>query len=67
MQFCGNHEREAGSRFFARILLDPLDSSEVPAELAASKRKIGMGAVVCLASDARPINRRAWVFPIWSV
>lgn len=47
--------------------LDPLDSPEVPAELASSKREIGMGAVVCLASDARPINRRAWAFPIWSV
>lgn len=47
--------------------LDPLDSSEVPTELASSKREIGMGAVVCLSSDTRPINRRAWAFPLWSV
>lgn len=47
--------------------LDPLDADEVPSELVQSKREIGTGAVVCLASDARPINRRAWAFPVWSI
>lgn len=45
----------------------PVDSDPVPAELAALKREIGMGAVVCMSSDAYPISENAWAFPVWAV
>lgn len=39
--------------------LDPVASDDLSAELRAFRRDIGSGAVVCLASDTHPINRRA--------
>ena len=47
--------------------LDPLASPDVPAELASLKREIGMGAVVCMASETLPLSQRAWAFPLWAV
>ena len=47
--------------------LDPVASPDVPVEFAALKREIGMGAVVCMASDTFPISQRAWAFPLWAV
>jgi len=47
--------------------LDPVASSEIPPELLALKREIGTGSIVCMASDAYPVNERAWSVPIWSI
>ena len=47
-------------------VLDALDS-EVPPELASSRREIGTGSVVCMASDTFPIDGRTWAFPVWGI
>lgn len=47
--------------------VDGVASDEVPDELRALKREIGLGSVLCLAQDTFPINQRAWAFPIWAV
>jgi predicted AAA+ superfamily ATPase len=47
--------------------LDPVGADEVPADLRALKREIGIGCVVCMAEDAYPINSRAWTMPIWAL
>ena len=47
--------------------LDPVASDEIPPELLAFKREIGTGSIVCMASDAYPVNERAWAVPVWSI
>lgn len=47
--------------------IDPVAADETPRELAAFKREIGMGCILCMADDAFPVNSRAWAFPIWAV
>ena len=47
--------------------IGPVASDDLPTELRAFHREIGMGAVVCLASDTYPVNRRAWGFPTWAI
>ena len=47
--------------------LDPVASDEIPSELRILKREIGIGSVVCMASDTFPINERAWAFPVWGI
>ena len=47
--------------------IDPVAADDVPEGLAALKREIGMGAVVCMASDTYPISQRAWAFPVWAI
>ena len=47
--------------------IDPVASDDVPADLSSLKREIGLGAVVCMASDAYPLSRRAWCFPVWAI
>ena len=47
--------------------IDPVASDDVPADLSSLKREIGLGAVVCMASDAYPLGRRAWCFPVWAI
>ncbi len=46
--------------------LDPLKGN-VPEELAAFKREVGMGSILCMAQDAYPLSERSWAFPIWAV
>jgi uncharacterized protein len=48
-------------------VIDPVASGEVPEELLAFKREIGMGCILCLAGDTFPVNSRAWAFPVWAV
>lgn len=48
-------------------VLDSLDSDEVPTELQALKREIGIGSVLCMVQDTFPLSPRAWAFPIWAV
>lgn len=47
--------------------LDPVDAAYVSSELVSFKREIGLGCILCLASDTYPISERAWSFPIWAV
>ena len=47
--------------------LDGVDDEEVPPELAAFKRKVGTGAIICMADDAFPVSPRAWSMPLWAI
>lgn len=47
--------------------LDPVANEDVPADFVALKREIGIGSVVCMASDAFPVSARSWAFPVWAV
>ncbi|MBQ6586206.1 MAG: ATP-binding protein [Coriobacteriales bacterium] len=47
--------------------LGPLAADDVPAELVAFKREIGMGAVVCMSESAYPLSENAWAFPAWAI
>lgn len=42
-------------------------SVEVLEELAAFKREIGTGCILCMTEDTFPVNERAWAFPVWAV
>lgn len=47
--------------------LKPVESPEAPTELAAFKREIGCGSVVCLATDTFPLSDTTWAFPVWAI
>lgn len=47
--------------------LDGLADEGVPRELAALKREVGMGAIICMADDAYPVSSRAWAMPLWAI
>ena len=47
--------------------LDPVAADDVPEDLAALKREIGLGSVLCMASETFPISRRAWAFTVWAI
>lgn len=47
--------------------LDAVAADDVPPELAAFKREIRCGCVLCLAGDTFPVSSRAWAFPVWAV
>lgn len=47
--------------------LDAVAADDVPSDLAAFKREIGCGCVLCLAGDTFPVSSRAWAFPVWAV
>lgn len=47
--------------------IDPVSSDDVPVELQAFKREVGMGCILCLADDAFPVASHAWAFPVWAV
>ena len=47
--------------------IDPVTANDAPTELAALKREIGTGSVVCMASDTFPITKNAWSFPVWGI
>lgn len=47
-------------------VLEPVEK-DVPPELAAFRREIGTGSVVCMASDTFPVDRGAWAFPVWGI
>lgn len=57
------------SRKDARNLhaLDPVAENNVSEDLAAFKRKIGLGCILCMTEDTFPVSERAWAFPIWAV
>ena len=47
--------------------LDPVSGDDIPAELETLKREIGLGCVICMATDTYPINTRAWAYPVWAI
>lgn len=47
--------------------VDAVASDDVPDELRAFKREIGLGSVLCLTQDTFPISQNAWAFPVWAV
>lgn len=55
----------ADTRNFGAI--DPVSNDDVPDELAAFKREVGVGTVVCMSSDTFPISERAWALPVWAI
>ncbi len=46
--------------------LNPL-KDDIPEELVAFKREVGMGSILCMTQDAYPLSERSWAFPIWAV
>ena len=48
-------------------VLDPVAASDVPSDLAAFRREVGMGSILCMTTDTYPVSERAWAFPIWAV
>lgn len=59
----GNPSRADARNFSA---LNPV-AGEVPSESSSFKREIGMGSVVCMASDAFPVQQGVWAFPVWGI
>ena len=47
--------------------LEPVEKDDVPDELAALKRNIGCGTIVCMTSDTFPLSENTWAFPIWGI
>ncbi len=47
--------------------LDAVDAVDIPEDLAAFRREIGIGCIVCMSSDTFPVNDRAWAFPVWAI
>jgi predicted AAA+ superfamily ATPase len=48
-------------------VLDPLSAPECPGEPGQGKIDIGTGAVVCMAADLLPIDRKNWHVPVWMI
>lgn len=48
-------------------VLSPLEEPEKFGELAQLKMTIGTGAVVCMANDLLPINKKNWYIPSWLI
>ncbi len=46
--------------------LDPV-AGDAPDELAAFKREIGMGSILCMTQDTYPLSDRSWAYPVWAV
>ncbi len=48
-------------------VLDPLSDPGRFGELAQLKINIGTGAVVCMANDLLPIDKKNWYVPVWLI
>lgn len=47
--------------------LDPVTTRDLPPELEAFRRDIGLGTVVCMNPETLPITKEAWSFPVWAI
>lgn len=47
--------------------LDPVSARDLPPELEAFRRDVGLGTVVCMNPEALPITKDAWSFPVWAI
>jgi predicted AAA+ superfamily ATPase len=59
------HPNSSDTKSFS--VLDPVASTDLPAELMVFKREIGTGSVICMADDTYPINKSAWALPVWAL
>lgn len=49
-------------------VLNPVEKAEKSDDIYAGlKMEIGMGSVVCLANDLRPIDKKNWIVPVWLI
>ena len=48
-------------------MLDPVSEPEKFGDAKALKTEIGDGAVVCMASDLLPIDKKNWYVPVWLI
>lgn len=48
-------------------VLDPVEEPEKFGGAKALKTKVGTGAVVCMASDLIPIDKKNWYVPVWLI
>lgn len=48
-------------------VLDPVSEPEKFGDAKALKTEIGDGAVVCMASDLLPIDKKNWYVPVWLI
>jgi len=48
-------------------VLDPLSDPERFGELAQLKINIGIGALVCMANDLLPLDKKNWYIPVWLI
>jgi len=60
---------KGATRHFGALL--PLEQEPSPADIASGaahiKTSVGMGAVICLAPTALPIDKRNWYVPAWLI
>jgi hypothetical protein len=47
--------------------LDPVSARDLPPELEAFRRDVGLGTVVCMNPEALPITKDARSFPVWAI
>ena len=47
--------------------LEPAAARDLPPELEAFRREIGLGTVVCLNPETLPLSHNAWSFPVWAI
>lgn len=48
-------------------VLDPVSQTEAFGGLETLKAEIGMGSVVCMASDLLPVDEKNWYVPVWLI
>lgn len=54
-------------RTIEKTVLKPIEKEPDDTGAAHLKTTIGTGAVVCLASDLIPIDRKNWYIPAWII
>ena len=48
-------------------VLEPITEPEKFGGLAQLKMNIGTGAVLCMANDLLPLDKKNWVVPAWMI
>ena len=59
--------RQVGKTTMLKHLMEEVAADDAPPELAAFKREVGCGCVLCLADDTFPVGSRARALPVWAV
>lgn len=60
----GNPNRSDVRSFKA---VSPVEGNDIPSELSALKRNIGMGCLICMTKDTFPLTENTWAFPAWAI
>ena len=65
---------QEGPNYFASLVMGSKNvyvrhraATPAHSELAAFKRAIGTGCILCMTQDTYPVSERAWAFPVWAV